>query len=116
MYTVFQRLPPDPVPYPWQGTLPLCIEPPTGRPLSQRLTERGNLGLSAQNGPLHQLPVPAPAPEGTYTVKAGDCLWSISQKAYGTGVKWGVIYNANAAIIKNPSDIQIGQVLVIPAV
>ncbi|MCI8819525.1 MAG: LysM peptidoglycan-binding domain-containing protein, partial [Oscillibacter sp.] len=61
-------------------------------------------------------PVPAPAPEGTYTVKAGDCLWSISQKAYGTGVKWGVIYNANAAIIKNPSDIQIGQVLVIPAV
>ena len=60
-------------------------------------------------------PAPAPAAEGTYTVKSGDCLWSISQEVYGTGAQWGVIFSANKALIKNPSEIQIGQVLVIPA-
>ena len=63
-------------------------------------------------------PAPAPAPtvaEGDYVVKAGDCLWSIAQKAYGTGRQWNVIYQANKGTIKNPSDLRIGQVLVIPA-
>lgn len=56
-----------------------------------------------------------PVSDGTYTVKSGDCLWSISQQLYGTGTKWTVIYKANTAIIKNADDIQIGQVLTIPA-
>ena len=60
-------------------------------------------------------PAPAPSVEGTYTVKAGDCLWSIAQEAYGTGTKWGVIYSAKKASVKDPAAIQIGQVLVIPA-
>lgn len=60
-------------------------------------------------------PAPAPSVEGTYTVKAGDCLWSIAQEAYGTGTKWGVIYSANKSTVKDPAAIQIGQVLVIPA-
>ncbi len=59
---------------------------------------------------------PAPAvAEGDYVVKSGDCLWSIAQKVYGTGRQWNVIYQANKATIKNPSDLRIGQVLVIPA-
>lgn len=55
------------------------------------------------------------AESGTYTVAAGDCLWSIAQKAYGTGTKWGVIYEANKATVKDPGMIYIGQVLVVPA-
>ncbi|MEA4942782.1 MAG: 5'-nucleotidase C-terminal domain-containing protein [Oscillibacter sp.] len=58
---------------------------------------------------------PAATAGGTYTVKSGDCLWSISQQFYGTGTKWTVIYKANTAIIKNADDIQSGQVLTIPA-
>lgn len=50
----------------------------------------------------------------TYTVAAGDYLWKIAQKFYGTGFKWDVIYKANADTIKNPSLIYAGQVLVIP--
>ena len=53
--------------------------------------------------------------ESTYTVVAGDCLWSIAQKTYGTGTKWGIIYEANKATVKNPNLIYIGQVLTIPA-
>ena len=55
------------------------------------------------------------AESSTYTVAAGDCLWSIAQKAYGTGTKWGVIYEANKATVKDPGMIYIGQVLVVPA-
>ena len=59
---------------------------------------------------------PAPSEiEGDYVVKSGDCLWSISQKAYGTGRQWQVIYEANKTAIKNPNDLRVGQVLVIPA-
>ena len=53
--------------------------------------------------------------EGGYVVKSGDCLWSIAQKTYGTGRQWNVIYEANKAVIKNPNDLRVGQVLVIPA-
>ncbi|WP_204790457.1 LysM peptidoglycan-binding domain-containing protein, partial [Oscillibacter sp. CU971] len=53
--------------------------------------------------------------EGDYVVKSGDCLWSIAQEAYGTGRQWQVIYNANKDAIKNPNDLRVGQVLVIPA-
>ena len=56
-----------------------------------------------------------PAAGGTYTVQSGDCLWSIAQQFYGTGTKWIVIYQANTAVIKSADDIQIGQVLTIPA-
>ncbi len=55
------------------------------------------------------------AADGTYTVKPGDCLWSIAQKTYGAGRQWIVIYNANKSIIKEPDQIRIGQVLVLPA-
>ena len=60
-------------------------------------------------------PEPAPAPVGqTYTVQAGDTLWSIAKRFYGSGFKWDVIYNANYDVIKNPRMIYVGQVLLIP--
>ena len=73
---------------------------------------------------------PAAAKGGsqTYTVVSGDTLWAISKKFYGTGTKYHVIYDANAALIestakargKTSSDnghwIWPGEVLTIPEV
>ena len=56
-----------------------------------------------------------PQTGSTYTVQPGDCLWSISQRFYGTGTRWNVIYEANKSIIQKPSFIQIWQILEIPA-
>lgn len=55
--------------------------------------------------------------EGTtssYTVAAGDSLWSISEKVYGSGYNWVDIREANN--IENPKDIVEGQELIIPEV
>lgn len=63
-------------------------------------------------------PVPEEKPAvspNTYEVVKGDCLWKIAQKFYGTGVEWSTIYEANKDTVKNPDEISVGQVLVIPA-
>ena len=70
--------------------------------------------LTIVNEPASLPPLPSLA-ENTYTVQAGDSLWSIAQRTYGTGTKWGLLYEANQAAIKNPNVIYIGQVLTIPA-
>lgn len=59
-------------------------------------------------------PEPTPAPVGTYTVKAGDTLWTIAQEQLGSGYEWSAIYQANQAVIKSSNLIYIGQVLTIP--
>lgn len=52
-----------------------------------------------------------------YVVHAGDSLWSIAVRAYGSGAEWPKIYQANVQTIgKNPNLIFPGQVLHIPPV
>lgn len=50
----------------------------------------------------------------TYKVQAGDCLWSIAERYYGSGSQYKRLAAANPAI-KNPNLIYPGQVLTIPA-
>lgn len=68
---------------------------------------------------------PAPRPRFRYyTVRRGDNLWNIAKHYYGNGLKFSTIYNANRygkkradgkmGMIKNPSLIQPGWVLLIP--
>ncbi len=54
----------------------------------------------------------------TYTVKPGDCLWTIAKQLYGDGSKYMVIYEANKDIIGgSPTNyIYAGQVFKIPAI
>jgi len=49
----------------------------------------------------------------SYIVSAGDTLWSISEKTYGTGYEWSKIARANN--ISTPSEIEVGQSLILPS-
>ncbi|MFN3688321.1 LysM peptidoglycan-binding domain-containing protein [Salinarimonas sp.] len=51
----------------------------------------------------------------TALVARGDSLWRISRRVYGRGVRYTVIYEANAEQIRNPNLIFPGQVFVLPA-
>ena len=51
----------------------------------------------------------------TYTVKAGDTLWSIAKKFLGSGFRWGELFQLNADLVKNPRRIYVGQTLRVPA-
>ncbi|KMO17157.1 LysM peptidoglycan-binding domain-containing protein [Methylobacterium platani] len=50
----------------------------------------------------------------TATVTRGDNLWNISRKAYGRGLRYTVIFDANQGQIRDPNRIYPGQVFVLP--
>jgi nucleoid-associated protein YgaU len=47
-------------------------------------------------------------------VSRGDSLWRISQRIYGKGYRYTVIYGANQTQIRNPNLIYPGQIFVLP--
>ena len=49
-----------------------------------------------------------------YTVRKGDCLWSIAKKQLGNGSRWQEIYQLNQDKISNPNLIYPDQVLTMP--
>lgn len=57
---------------------------------------------------------PAPAQNGSYTVRDGDCLWNIAKALYDDGSRYTELYEANRDKIQNPNLIYTGQVLTIP--
>jgi nucleoid-associated protein YgaU len=50
----------------------------------------------------------------SYVVKPNDTLQKVSMEFYGTTKKWKRIYEANAAHLKTPDKIYVGQVLKVP--
>lgn len=51
----------------------------------------------------------------TARITRGDSLWQISRRAYGRGMRYTVIFDANQPQIRNPALIYPGQVFVLPA-
>jgi len=49
-----------------------------------------------------------------YVVKKGDSLWKIAEVKYNDGYKWNQIAKENN--LKNPSNIEVGQKLVLPKI
>lgn len=49
-----------------------------------------------------------------HTVEKGDTLWAISEKVYGNGKHYNVIFEANRPMLSHPDKIYPGQVLRIP--
>ena len=62
-----------------------------------------------------RISVVTPEPESRfYTVQSGDSLSKISKEMYGDPMKYGVIFEANKPMLKDPNLIYPGQVLRIP--
>ena len=79
-------------------------------------TGPGEPAVQVQEEPAPAVP---PQPEATassqtYTMKAGDTLYSLARRFYGDGKLWTKIYEANKDKIRDVSDIPVGMVLVIP--
>jgi hypothetical protein len=92
-------------------------QPPTPQQLSveeQPLPPATGIAMPPVIVPSEMPQVETPARPKTYKVKKGDCLWKIAGKVYGNPFKWGRVYRANKAKIKNPNRIYPGQVLAIP--
>jgi nucleoid-associated protein YgaU len=53
--------------------------------------------------------------EGRVVVQPGNNLWRLARAAYGRGVRYTVIYEANRDQIRNPRLIYPGQVFTVPA-
>lgn len=63
----------------------------------------------------NQLVVQQPTPQGQfYTVKSGDTLSAIAKQFYGDPAKYGVIFEANKPMLKDPDLIYPNQTLRIP--
>ncbi len=75
---------------------------------------RAKLSGKAAEKPEVKPEAPAKPSAKTYTVKAGDCLWKISQKVLGDKTRYLEIYKLNKDKLKNPHLIYVGQVLVLP--
>ena len=73
--------------------------------------KNGKATVSSNNSRVDNTTAPQ-----TYTVKKGDCLWSIAKRFYGSGSKYKIIKEANKSIIGNSNYIYPGQVFVIPKI
>lgn len=96
-----------------EAPAPEPVPEPETAPKPEPITEPESKPEEAAVPPVRE--ETSKAADGTYAVKPGDCLWSIAQKTYGAGRQWILIYNANKSVIKEPDQIRIGQVLVLPA-
>ncbi len=56
----------------------------------------------------------ADLPPGRIAIQPGESLWTIARHAYGLGVRYTVIYQANRQAIRDPDLIYPGQVLALP--
>lgn len=80
------------------------------------IPESGDFDPEARSGPAAGASKPAFPGGRIYTVREGDTLYSISRRQLGAGSRWEELFKLNKAIIgDDPSLLQVGQVLTLPA-
>jgi nucleoid-associated protein YgaU len=97
--------PPEAVPTATMKPEDSGIRLPAGQHYPPRLAENWEEDLAAETAALPD----------TYTVRRGDCLWTIAEALYGNGAAWRSLWAANRETVENPSLVFVDQVLDLPA-
>src|SRR5262245_41113764 len=71
--------------------------------------------ISVTGAPAASAPAASPAPQKTYTVKAGDTLSRIAKEMLGSAGAYMKIFELNKDQLTDPDKIQPGQVLRLPS-
>ena len=87
---------------------------PAPQPEPDKRTEAAPAAPVATESSAEPVAAPAVVP-ASYTVKAGQSLWSIANEALGDGNRYLEILDLNPALRGNPARIRAGQELVLPA-
>ncbi|WP_267428651.1 LysM peptidoglycan-binding domain-containing protein [Methylobacterium sp. GC_Met_2] len=88
--------------------------PPSAHPADQvRPPTTGSLAANGPSGTGSTSAIDVPR-IGTVRIERGDSLWRISRRAYGEGVRYTLIFDANHKQIQDPDLIYPGQVFVLP--
>jgi nucleoid-associated protein YgaU len=103
--------PPPPPPRAPQSSPSAAAPPGPIRPASPQAIPRNEQVAAAPASSATDAVVPQIQ---TTTVVRGDSLWRISRKVFGHGIRYTLIYEANANQIRDPSLIYPGQVFVLP--
>ncbi|WP_454624254.1 LysM peptidoglycan-binding domain-containing protein [Bradyrhizobium cenepequi] len=103
------------VPFNVPGTLTTASVPAQAKP-SEAAANKPQLAAAETTAPSDKgAPSAVVVPKiTTATVSRGDSLWRISQRAFGAGQRYAVIYRANKEQIRNPNRIYPGQIFVVP--
>ena len=64
--------------------------------------------------PLQVSPPPSDLPPGSVIVQPGNNLWRLARRAYGRGVLYTMIFQANQDQIRDPNRIYPGQIFTLP--
>lgn len=96
---------------------PTATPRPTNTPTPTVVAKATNTPVPTMKPTATPLPTPtqqATQPKGgtTYTIVAGDNLWSIAEKTYNDGYKWTEIAKANK--LQNPNVLNAGTKLTLP--
>ena len=122
-----EEVPPPPTPTPLLSPPPEAVPTPgvspTPRVSSSPAPGSGSAELPVQRHFPPRLPenwqeeLPAAetiARASTYTVSAGECLWTIAERVYGSGSVWSRLWAANRETVEDPGLVWVDQVLKLP--
>ncbi len=102
----------------WSLSLARAIAPGAHRIRLDQISPAG--AVVARMAVPFDRPASAPAPPAAaagrvVVVRPGQCLWVIAEHAYGNGVRYTLVFQANHDQIRNPDLIYPGQVFTLPA-
>jgi nucleoid-associated protein YgaU len=98
----------------WTATPAAPVAPGVHQLRVDQLLPTGQVAQRVE-APFQRVDLAAEAPrEGQVVVQPGQNLWRIARTAYGRGIQYTVIYQANRDQIRDPSLIYPGQVFSVP--